>query len=120
MARILLADDDAAAREILARALLADGHTVEVAQDGQEALGRVEAGSGVEVLLTDVQMPGLDGVALARRVVSLRPAIRVVLLSGYVDQLERGRAALGDARVRTLTKPVSLEALRATLRELLA
>ena len=69
MARILLADDDTATRDLVRRALEADGHSVHVTQDGSEALEAVE-GSGAQkfdVLVSDVEMPLLDGVALAQR-----------------------------------------------------
>ena len=68
MARILLADDDAATRDLVKRALATDGHAVSSTQDGTEALERLqEAPDGFDLLISDVQMPGLDGVALAEK-----------------------------------------------------
>ena len=92
MARILLADDDAATRDLVRRALEADGHSVQVTQDGSEALECVE-GSGAQkfdVLVSDVEMPLLDGVALAQRALK-QPNLRVLLMSGFAEQLDRAK-----------------------------
>jgi CheY-like chemotaxis protein len=62
MARILLADDDAATRDLVKRALAIDGHAVTSTQDGTEALDAITATpSGFDLLISDVQMPSLDG-----------------------------------------------------------
>ena len=68
MARILLAEDDAATRDMVQRALAMDGHEVIVTQDGAEALEKLQAAPGrIDLLISDVQMPGLDGVALVEK-----------------------------------------------------
>ena len=68
MARILLAEDDAATRDLVQRALGLDGHEVVVTQDGMEALEKLQAAPArVDLLITDVQMPVLDGIALAEK-----------------------------------------------------
>ena len=68
MARILLAEDDAATRDLVQRALGLEGHEVVVTQDGAEALEKLQAAPArFDVLVTDVQMPGLDGVALVEK-----------------------------------------------------
>ncbi|MFA5901841.1 MAG: response regulator [Hyphomicrobium sp.] len=119
MARILLADDDAATRELVKRALEADGHSVHVTQDGSEALECVE-GAGAQkfdVLVTDVEMPLLDGVALAERVLK-QSQLRVLLMSGFAEQLDRAKSLEG-AQVAVLSKPFTLEDVRARVRKLL-
>ena len=119
MARILLADDDAAMRDLVRRALEADGHSVHVTQDGSEALECVE-GAGAQkfdVLVTDVEMPLLDGVALAQRALK-QPNVRVLLMSGFAEQLERART-LKSGQVAVLSKPFSLEDMRSAVRKLL-
>ncbi|HUJ36140.1 MAG TPA: response regulator [Hyphomicrobium sp.] len=120
MARILLADDDAATRDLVKRALEGDGHTVEVTQDGGEALERVkDAGAkGFELLVSDVDMPLLDGIKLAERASSLQPGIRVLLMSGFADQLERAKTLKGP-NVAVISKPFTLDQVRATVRKLL-
>lgn len=115
MARILLADDDATTRDLVRRALEADGHTVVATQDGSEALDKLSAGTAVDVLVTDVQMPGMDGVALAARVTELVPGLAVVLMSGFADQLDKAKS-LKAARVATLSKPFTLEQVKTAVR----
>lgn len=113
MARILLADDDGATRELVARALTADGHTVDAVPDGAEALERLGA-HGYDLVVTDVQMPGLDGVTLAQH--ALRSGgLRIVVMSGFVAELDRARG-LAPGRIHTLSKPATLEQVRATVR----
>ena len=66
MAHILLADDDKATRDLVKRALESEGHNVEVTQDGTEALEKLKShGAAVDVLVSDVHMPGIDGIDLA-------------------------------------------------------
>ena len=66
MARILLADDDAAAREFVQRALTSDGHSVTCTQDGAEALEQLQAAApAFDLLIADVLMPAVDGIAVA-------------------------------------------------------
>ena len=119
MARILLAEDDTATRTLMARALTSDGHTVAEAEDGQAALQALSADpAAIEVLVTDVDMPGLDGIALAQHALGANPKLKVLLISGFADGL--GRAGeLGPAGVRTLSKPASIEAVRREVRALL-
>lgn len=118
MARILLADDDASTRDLVKRALEADGHSVHVTQDGSEALDCIEGGAQkFDVLVSDVEMPLLDGVALAQRALK-QPHLRVLLMSGFADQLERAKA-LKSAQVAVLSKPFTLEDVRASVRKLL-
>jgi CheY-like chemotaxis protein len=119
MARILLADDDAATRDLVRRALEADGHSVHVTQDGSEALECVE-GAGAQkfdVLVTDVEMPLLDGIALAQRALK-QPALRVLLMSGFADQLDRA-SSLKSTQVAVISKPFTLEDMRGTVRKLI-
>ena len=118
MARILLADDDAATRDLVRRALEADGHSVHVTQDGSEALECVEGAQKFDVLVSDVEMPLLDGVALAQRALK-QPNLRVLLMSGFAEQLDRAKS-LKSSQVAVLSKPFSLEDVRASVRKLLA
>src|SRR5262249_9476722 len=120
MARILLADDDAAARELAQRALAVDGHTVVVTQDGAEALEQLEAaGSPFDLLIADVQMPALDGIAVAETALKAQPGLRVILISGFVDELDRAQHLKAKV-ARVVAKPVTLEGIRTAVKAALA
>lgn len=114
MAAILIADDDTATRDLLKRALESDGHRVTVAADGSEALELLKR-AVVDLLMSDVQMPGVDGIRLAAEALVLHPKLRLVLMSGYPDQLARG-AGLAGTKVVSLSKPFTLEQARAVVR----
>lgn len=117
MARILLADDDASMLDMISRALAADGHTMLTAADGQEALDlAMAADSAIDLLVTDVQMPGLDGVTLAEKMMAQAPGLRVILMSGFQGDMARAdRVKLDGARF--LAKPFTLEQLRLEVRQ---
>lgn len=119
MAHILLADDDQATRDLVKRALVSDGHTVDLTQDGAEALATLAAQDGFDVLVSDVHMPGLDGIALARRAIESRPGLKLLLMSGFAEELERAQA-LASPNLGVIMKPFTLEQVRAAVRALLA
>ena len=119
MARILLAEDDKATRDLVKRALEADGHQVELTQDGTEALESITArADAIDVLVSDVHMPGLDGIGLAAHAIASRPGVRVLLMSGFAEELERARALPSD-RLAVIVKPFTLDQIRQTVRDLL-
>ena len=120
MARILLAEDDTSSRDIVYRALIADGHEVVATQDGLEALETLKRDIGAfDVLIADINMPGLDGVALAEQAVAAAADIAVLLVSGFEDQLERG-AHIKARRISRVSKPFTLDRFRAEVRSLIA
>lgn len=120
MATILLADDDAAVRDLVRRALSSDGHAVRVTQDGQEALDELTGGGGdIDILITDVDMPQLDGITLAERALALKPGLAVVLMSGFSDQLDRA-ARLRARQLFSISKPFTLDQIRQLVRSALA
>jgi CheY-like chemotaxis protein len=120
MARVLLAEDEAPVRDMVKHALANDGHSVVAAQDGQEALEMLGAsGAAFDVMLTDIQMPGVDGLTLATKAITLMPALKVILMSAYVDQLaipDRLKPHL----VQVLSKPLALEQARAAVKAAIA
>jgi CheY-like chemotaxis protein len=120
MARILLVDDDPATLEMVNRALAGDGHQMIICHDGQDALDRLLAApEAFDLLVSDLQMPGLDGVRLAQRAVATSPRLRIVLMSGFIGGIDRANRIKGAA-VRFLSKPFTLEAIRAEVRAALA
>src|SRR5262245_17523363 len=119
MARILLADDDAAARELVQRALMVDGHSVTCTQDGAEALEQLQAAAPpFDLLIADVLMPAVDGIAVAEGAIARQPGLRVILMSGFADELDRAEH-LRPKIARVVAKPVSLEGIRAAVRAVL-
>ena len=120
MARILLADDDAAARDLVQRALAVDGHDVVCTQDGAEALEQLQSAAGTfDLLIADVLMPALDGIAVAEKAIELQPKLRVILISGFADELDRAKH-LKSKVARVVAKPITLEGIRAAVKAALA
>jgi CheY-like chemotaxis protein len=90
MARILVADDEAALREFIVRALKTRGHQVTAVGDGAEALEQLGQKS-YDLLLTDIVMPVLDGIALALKASKEYPSLRIILMTGFSAELQRAR-----------------------------
>lgn len=118
MARILVAEDDDALRDLVVRALSEDGHDLTAVGDGAAALDVLSRDTHFDLLLTDVKMPVVDGIALALATGSLYPDIPIMLTTGYADQRERAHDL--DALVHdVLNKPYSVEQIKGAVREAL-
>src|ERR1700742_2252336 len=90
MSRILVAEDEEALRAFVVRALAQDGHEVLAAADGGEALDVLTREQGrFDLLLTDIRMPVMDGIALALATARDFPDLTILLMTGYADQRER-------------------------------
>lgn len=120
MPKILIADDEDSMRALVARAIAMDGHETVTASDGAEALEIITAADGAfDLLLTDIRMPVMDGIALALAVKRDFPQIPILLMTGYADQRERAHGL--EALVHdVVTKPFSLADIRAKVTEALA
>jgi two-component system cell cycle response regulator CpdR len=120
MARILIAEDEEGIRSLVARALAQDGHAVTTASDGAEALDVLAREQGAfELLLTDIRMPIMDGIALALAAARDHPKVAILLMTGYADQRERAsglEALIHDV----ITKPFSLATIRTAVRDAVA
>ncbi len=114
MARILLADDDKGSLDLVRRALETDGHDVVTADDGSEALAALAPG-GFDLLVADVQMPGLNGIDLAHKALAGAPSLKLVLMSGYADVFDQARGLEANG-ARLVTKPFTIEQIRAAAR----
>jgi|SRR5690242_14322424 CheY-like chemotaxis protein len=113
-ATVLFAEDDPSIRQNLAQFLSIQGYRVLTAEDGFEAL-RLLTQQDVDLLLTDIVMPGLDGVELARKATALRPQMPVMFLTGYAS---KGSEAIHMGKL--LYKPLRAAAIEAELRDVLA
>jgi CheY-like chemotaxis protein len=116
MARILVAEDDDAIRALVARALNQDGHDVVPTADGGEALDELaKPETSFDLLLTDIKMPVMDGIALALAAARDYPDMTILLMTGFADQRERAQGL--DALIHdVLTKPFTLADLRLSIR----
>jgi two-component system cell cycle response regulator CpdR len=120
MARILLVDDEEPVRGFLKRGLEMDGHFVATAVDGGDGLDRLAADKGAyDLLLTDIRMPIMDGIALALATKRDFPDVTILLMTGFADQRERAKN-LNAIVADVLTKPFSLSDLRTTVRRVLS
>lgn len=117
-ANVLVAEDNPAVREFIVRSLQSAGYNVTQAVDGQEALD-VLSREKFDVLVTDIVMPNVDGIALALKAVRLFPDLRTIMISGYAQ--ERMRAHNLDALVyKIIAKPFSLEEICDAVKDALA
>ena len=118
--RVLLVDDESPVREVLTMQLEDSGFSVLPAASGAEALALLASGAAVEILLTDLSMPGMDGLAVIRAAQGSRPGLPAVLLTGYASDgiaLALGGAVSGSFSL--LRKPVTAADLVDRLRALL-
>jgi CheY-like chemotaxis protein len=120
-ATILLVEDEESLRDIAMELLEASGYTVVAAASGAEALALVERRTpgAIQLLLTDVVMPGLSGPALAARIREHWPEVRVLYMSGYSDEAVRKQGLL-EPGTRLLAKPFSRTTLVRGVEEALA
>ncbi|WP_029060774.1 response regulator [Labrenzia sp. DG1229] len=120
MARILLTEDDEAVRSFVKRALELDGHSVDVAEDGGEAVETLTREKGeFDLLVSDIKMPVMDGIALALQTARDFPDMPILLMTGFADQRERANGL--DALVHdVITKPFSLVDIRKAVRDAIA
>ena len=108
MARILIAEDEESVRELLTRALKTSGHDVVDVADGGAALDRLIRENGrFDLLLTDIKMPVMDGIALALATARDFPNLPIVMMTGYADQRERA-SRLEAIIFDVIAKPFSL------------
>ena len=116
---VLVVEDEEAVRHLVCRVLRAKGYRVLEAPHAEAALELAETAGTIDLLVTDLVMPGIGGAALAARLVALRPALRVVFITGYaMEAVERSdELAVGSG---LLEKPFSADQLARKVREALA
>jgi DNA-binding response OmpR family regulator len=120
MSRILVVDDEEPVREFVSRALAhaSSRYRVDTAEDGLQALEAMSAGR-YDLLVTDIVMPGLDGIALALKVSKDYPDVTILLMTGYATEKQRAYG-LQSLIHQVISKPFSLKELVATVKEALA
>jgi DNA-binding NtrC family response regulator len=117
-ARILVVDDDEGVREFIAEVLAEKDHEVIAVPDAIEALAVLErSGDGIDLLVTDVVMPGLNGFSLASLVKGRWPRIKILYVTGYYDL---ARSDMGERFGSVLKKPFRPRQLRAEVTRALA
>jgi two-component system cell cycle response regulator CpdR len=115
--RILLAEDDDSLRNFLTRALERAGYEVVSCPDGESAVDELD--TPFDVLLTDIVMPGIDGIEVARIAASRQPQLRIMFITGFAAvALSAGDRAPAGAKV--LSKPVHLREIVAEVERMVA
>src|ERR687895_387077 len=116
--KILVVDDERAVRESLRRALELEGYEIDLAEDGQAALVRLETEAEPDAMILDVLMPGVDGLEVCRRLRGQGSRLPVLMLTARVE-IENRVEGLDAGADDYVTKPFALDELKARLRALL-
>ena len=120
MSRVLIVDDEESMRLLVARAIAMDGHEIAIAADGAEALDILSGPNGsFDLLLTDIQMPIMDGIALALTAARDFPQLTILLMTGFADQRERA-FGLNAIAHDVISKPFSVADIRTAVADALA
>jgi CheY-like chemotaxis protein len=115
---VLVVDDEPTLRSVIRRSLVREGYDVVVADDGQRALEVAARIPRIDLLITDVVMPGMTGIELARSLLQSRPALDVLFVSGFTFEEAVPPKDLAGATAY-LPKPFEIQTLLGKVRELL-
>lgn len=120
MARILIVEDDDSVRAFVSRALTSAGHSIDEAADGAQGLECIDGcAAAYDLVVSDIRMPEMDGIEMARTAASRYPGLRIMLMTGYADQRERAEELNGIIR-DVMQKPFSLADFRNRVTKALA
>lgn len=117
MAKILVVDDDEQMREDIAEMLSREGYGVVHVGSGEEALERLKK-ENFDVILTDLMMPGIDGMEVLRQSKKLKPAVRVIMITGF-GTIENAVEAMKDGASDYVSKPFKIGEVQATVKRAL-
>ena len=116
--RIMIVDDEQVARDNLQHYFTGQGHTVQVAANGVEALEKFNDGGHFDVVITDLKMDRMDGITLIEKIAKLSPETNVIMVTGYAT-VSNAVDALRKGATHYLSKPVQLAELKNTVEEVL-
>jgi two-component system cell cycle response regulator CpdR len=120
MAKLLIVEDDESVRTLAARALERAGHQIDVAADGAQGLASIHAANGgYDLVVSDIRMPEMDGIEMAKAAAAAFPEMRIMLVTGYADQRERAEELNGIIR-DVVQKPFTLAEIRERVSRALA
>jgi two-component system cell cycle response regulator CpdR len=117
MSRILLAEDDESLRGFLARALERAGYEVTACADGEEAVAVL--GEEWDLLLTDIVMPGIDGIEVARQAAARHPGLRIMFITGFAA-VALAATDSAPAGAKVLSKPIHLREIVSEVERMIA
>ncbi len=112
MAKLLIVEDDESVRTLSARALERAGYSVDIAADGAQGLDCIRATQGrYDLVVSDIRMPEMDGIEMAKAAATAFPSLRILLMTGYADQRERAEE-LDGIILDVMQKPFTLAEIR--------
>ena len=116
--RVLVVEDEPVVRDLVVEVLRDLGYRTVEAQDGPSGLSVVQSPARIDLLVTDVGLPGLNGRQLADRAREARPGLKVLFITGYAENAMFGGGQL-DPGMQMITKPFPVEVLAARIREMI-
>ncbi len=117
---VLVVDDEPTVRMLVLETLEEQGYTAIEAADASSAIEILKAPGQIDLLVTDVTLPGQNGRQLADAAKLLRPALKVLFMTGYAHNIEVGNGSAMAAGMEIITKPFSLDGLAKKIRTMMA
>lgn len=112
MTKLLIVEDDESVRTLAARALERAGYNIDVAADGAQGLESIRAANGnYDLIVSDIRMPEMDGIEMAKAAAAAFPTLKIMLVTGYADQRERADE-LNGIILDVVQKPFTLAEIR--------
>jgi CheY-like chemotaxis protein len=116
---VLVVDDEPTLRMLVTETLEDLGYAAVEAEDGTSALKVIQSDARIDLLVTDVGLPGMNGRQLADAARSLRPGLRVLFITGYAHNAALGQGAALDDGMEMVTKPFALDVLASKIRQMI-